>query len=741
MRKKILTLFFMASAILALCLHSLPVSASTESAMMIAADGDNAQLRQRVDSLLQVAVKDSALSISLPYKGEARQWILKASETNLSDEELSEVATELEKFIATVENARDMLNLITDRRNDLNDSLPADYPDRSAVLLGISRMRRELRRNGESDSLTFAGVISYIDSIASYIAPLHELQLEISAVLTQLNATNYPGSDELRSHLLKAYDVRRNFSSVEQIRQATLDLTDALPVYLATRPSEWVTIKNGNLWKTDLGATVQAHAPGFVRVGDIWYMCGEDRSNSWNPDVNLYSSVDLVHWRFENKIIRNGVTSPLLGSSRFIERPKLLYNAKTGKYVVWCHWEQSNYGASEAACFECDSVNGNYKLVWSGRPLNVKSRDCNVFQNDNGKAYFISTTNENTDLGLFELSDDYLSIKSHTALFTGWRREAPAIVKVNGRFFMFNSACSGWDPNQCKMANTLNLKTNWSTLNNVGNSNAYDTQAAAFLTIKGTKATTYLYVGDRWQDPDLPNTKTIIFPIEFNGKSCTFRYHERFDINFVTGEWRETPVNTVFADKSGWKVIDYSSQQPGNDAYKVIDGSTSTFWHTQYSYSVAPAPHYITIDMGSSQTIKGFLSTPRMDGSTNGLIRNYKFQVSDDNKKWSTVSSGSWLPYCTEVDFSPRTCRYIKLVCTEGTYASMAELDVVKVNDSATGIEGVKADVDSNGEKQIKDVHYYSLTGQRLSSPDKGIYIETTTFSDGTQKSVKKLRK
>ncbi len=444
--------------------------------------------------------------------------------------------------------------------------------------------------------------------------------------------------------------------------------------------SGWVTIQNGRVWTDDQGRTVQAHAPGFVKVRDRWYMCGEDRSNSWNPDVNLYSSADLVHWKFERKIIQNGVTVEELGRTRMIERPKLLYNERTGKYVVWCHYESGNYGASEAACFECDSVNGSYEYVWSGRPLGVKSRDCNVFQDTDGTAYFISTTEENHHLGLFRLDAEYHNAVNHVRLFPDQRREAPAIVKVGKRYFMFNSACSGWDPNQCKMSYTDNLKSGWTPLANVGNSIAYDTQAAAIIEIKGTKQTTYLYVGDRWQDPQLPESKIIIFPISFDDTICHFNYYERFDINFTTGEWRATPTRHVFADKKAWKVIGCSSQEsgavsmPGSNA---VDGDIQTIWHTSYDTNHLNLPHEITVDMGKKQYIHGFLATPRMDGPVGGLIRKYQFLVSGDGKTWQPISSGDWLPYCTVVDFPKVLCRYIRLVKTDGRSASLAELDVV----------------------------------------------------------------
>lgn len=307
---------------------------------------------------------------------------------------------------------------------------------------------------------------------------------------------------------------------------------------IAENESEWITISNGDMWRDLDGNDVQAHGAGFLQVGDTWYMIGEDRTQQWNPDVNMYSSKDLVNWKFERKIIENGVTHPDLGKTRMIERPKLLYCAKTGKYVVWCHWESSNYGASEAGVFVSDTVNGPYKFHWGGRPLGVKSRDCNVFVDDDGTAYFISTIEENQHLGLFKLSDDYLSAIEYTELFKYQSREAPAIVKVDGLYYMLSSACTGWDPNPCKLSCSKSLTEGWSELKQIGDDIAYDTQAASILTIKGTEKTTYLYVGDRWMDPGLPESKTIIFPISFADGDCKFDYAHKFDIDFRTGYWK-----------------------------------------------------------------------------------------------------------------------------------------------------------------------------------------------------------
>jgi hypothetical protein len=453
---------------------------------------------------------------------------------------------------------------------------------------------------------------------------------------------------------------------------------------IGERPSNRQTIRNGALWKDNRGQGVQAHAAGFLQVGDVWYMVGEDRSAA---GVNLYSTNDFVAWKFEKKIIPPSAYRHPDGLYRFIERPKLLRCPGTGKFVVWCHYEghtsssTSSYAASEAASFVCDSVNGIYEMVFHGRPLDIKSRDCNVFVDDDSTAYFISTTSENTDLGLFRLSDDYLYPVSHTLLFDNQSREAPAIVHIGETYFMFSSACTGWDPNQCKLSYSTSLTSGWSGLQNVGNSITFDTQAASILTFRGREGTSYVYVGDRWQDPGLPESKTIMFPVTFSGNSCTFSYKESFDLDIPLGKTYDTDNNMRYVPKSGWSVQSCSSQETSREnspAANAIDGKTATIWHTKYSAPAGSAPHSICIDMGEEYTVSGFLAVPRLDNSTNGLIRKFVFRVSVDGNEWTDVAEGEWLPYYAEVYFTPILARYFEIVSLSGTYASIAELEMIR---------------------------------------------------------------
>lgn len=187
----------------------------------------------------------------------------------------------------------------------------------------------------------------------------------------------------------------------------------------------------------------------------------------------------------------------------------------------------------------------------------------------------------------------------HTKLLAGQGREAPAIVRIDDTYFMLSSACSGWDPNQCKLSYSKSLTSGWSSLTGLNNKWSYDTQAASILTVRGREGVSYLYVGDRWQDPGLAESKTIIFPLEFSGNTCSFKYRQQFDLDFATGKWKDTtPTNRV--PKGEWKLREATASQNGHEAAKAFDNNLDTYWHTKWDSPKPVLPYSIEIDMGKS---------------------------------------------------------------------------------------------------------------------------------------------
>lgn len=442
--------------------------------------------------------------------------------------------------------------------------------------------------------------------------------------------------------------------------------------------AQWTTIQNGALWRDSDGNDMQAHGSGFLQVGDTFYMIGEDRVQG---GVNMYSSKDLVNWKFENKIISKNTCPQLQDGSRFIERPHLIYNKKTNQYVVWLHWEGASYAPAEAGVFYCDKINGNYTFHKGFRPFGNMSRDDNLFVDDDDKAYFVSATNHNADLIIYELTDDYLDVK--TQVITLWRggyREAPVIIKKDGVYFLFSSGCTGWEPNQGQYAYATSLKGPWSNRINIANKMTYDTQPTCILPIRGTEGTTYVYIGDRWQDPSLAESKTIMLPLTFNGTDVRMNYYHKWSLNLQTGKWRaETLDNAI--PKTGWK-LKYVSSQEANSASMAFDGNKNTMWHTKYSGGVDRHPHEIQIDLGQEYTFSGLLCTPRQDSDVNGVIRNFLFFTSKDGKDWGSPVAGGWMTWQSEIAFNEVTARYIRLVAYSefgnNAYTSIAEIDLLK---------------------------------------------------------------
>ena len=70
------------------------------------------------------------------------------------------------------------------------------------------------------------------------------------------------------------------------------------------------------------------------------------------------------------------------------------------------------------------------------------SRDQTVFVDDNGKAYQFYSSENNATLYISELTDDYLKPTGrYTRNFVKQSREAPAVFKYNGKYYMLSSCC------------------------------------------------------------------------------------------------------------------------------------------------------------------------------------------------------------------------------------------------------------------------------------------------------------
>jgi len=289
-------------------------------------------------------------------------------------------------------------------------------------------------------------------------------------------------------------------------------------------------MKNGTLWKDIEGNELHAHGGYILKYNEYYYWYGEDRREG--TYVSVYRSVDLKNWEFRNKVLTTeskaeeaNIKLPDLsltnknGGRVNIERPKVLYNENTKKFVMWMHYENGiDYLEAKCAIATCDTPDGDFVYHGSFNPYGYMSRDCTLFDDD-GVVYFISAANDNRDLHVYRLTEDYLNIEEHTkTLFHHEYREAPAVFKHNEKYYMLSSFCTGWKPNQGKYSVADSINGQWSNLKDFGNETTFDSQPTFVLPINIDGEVRFLYWADRWRGsvPEYFKSGYVVLDIKFD---------------------------------------------------------------------------------------------------------------------------------------------------------------------------------------------------------------------------------
>ena len=349
-------------------------------------------------------------------------------------------------------------------------------------------------------------------------------------------------------------------------------------------------IKPGETWPDTEGNHINAHGGGIIFYNNTYYWFGEYRLPGNEKDrshygVGCYSSKDLVTWKnggLALKVIDD--TASLLVRGCVIERPKVIYNKKTGKFVMWFHHELKGkgYKAALTGVAISDNITGPYKYLRSLRPnagiwpLNftdeqkkatVKetdlkawsdewkkavrdglflrrdfaggqmARDMNLFVDSDGKAYHVFSSEENQTLHIAELTDDYLDFTGrYFRVLPGDSNEAPAIFKKSGKYYLFTSGTTGWNPNPGRIAVSDGLFKDWTPMGNPckgteeENKITFGSQSTYVLPVKGKKDL-LIFMADRWTPQNLADSRYIWLPVEWGNGIPVIKWHSEWDLS------------------------------------------------------------------------------------------------------------------------------------------------------------------------------------------------------------------
>ncbi|KAH8706261.1 galactan 1,3-beta-galactosidase [Ilyonectria robusta] len=391
-----------------------------------------------------------------------------------------------------------------------------------------------------------------------------------------------------------------------RLRQASSLLLLTAAVAHAT-----LQIVPGATWTaTNTGRHIQAHGAGIIEESGTYYMIGEDKTQgSPFQNINCYSSTNLVEWEFENALL-SLTSSGDLGPNRVVERPKVIYNEGTSTYVMYLHIDSSNYGEAKVGVATSKTVCGDYNYLGSFRPLGFESRDIGLFQDDDGSAYLLTEDRPN-GLRIDALSDDYLNVTESVYLWDE-NIESPAILKKDGKYFMFGSHLTGWNPNDNVYSYADSLSGPWSSWTEFADdgSNTYTSQTSYILPL-GDSA---IYMGDRWFSTNLMRSTYIWLPLQISGTSVYMANRVNWVPQVSSKTWTTAPSENWYE----------------GEAATLSNGAVSV---QCTGCSGGAAAGYIG---GSSGGTASF-SSVHSDATTRTTIR-LKFANGDSGERYATVA-------------------------------------------------------------------------------------------------------
>ncbi len=344
----------------------------------------------------------------------------------------------------------------------------------------------------------------------------------------------------------------------------------------------------GELWPDNNGVHINVHGGGILKHDGKYYWYGEHKTegkagNVANVGVHCYSSVDLYNWKDEGIVLSvSDDPESMIVKGCIIERPKVIYNENTKKFVMWFHHELKGMGykAAKTGVALADQPTGPFHYLESVNPnagqwpLNFTddqksmdfpaglkewsdewkeavgngmfvhrdfekgqmARDMTLFVDDDGKAYHIHASEENLTLHISQLNDEYTGFtEQYVTMMPAGHNEAPAIFKKDSKYYLITSGCTGWAPNAARSFVADHIFGPWEPLGNPCRgtdeevSITFDSQSTFVLENPSRKGQ-FIFMADRWRPENAIDGRYVWLPIFFTEGKPEIRWQPEWKL-------------------------------------------------------------------------------------------------------------------------------------------------------------------------------------------------------------------
>ncbi|CAN7638854.1 family 43 glycosylhydrolase [Phenylobacterium sp. LjRoot225] len=297
----------------------------------------------------------------------------------------------------------------------------------------------------------------------------------------------------------------------------------ALPAHAQEKPSPAAapalrrSFTPGEVWLDTSGKPIQAHAGSILQVGDTYYWYGENKefttgkTEVWTWGVRLYSSPDLYNWTDLGLIIqpdtqdRNSPLHPAAG----LDRPHILYNSTTKKFVCWIKLLGNNKIQTRAV-LTADKITGPYEMAHPRiLPVGMSGGDFDLVASpDDGKAYMYFER-VHSELICADLTEDYTNLTGYYSTHFPRPgppsvRESPAYFRRRGKHYLSTSGTSVYFPNPSEIAVADSFHGPFKLLGDLHPTDrsrtSFNTQICSVFR-HPKKKDLYIALADRWMGP------------------------------------------------------------------------------------------------------------------------------------------------------------------------------------------------------------------------------------------------